>query len=67
MSPRGNTGVQGKMTGARAAVGGHAFVPVDASGNAMQGVQLPPEPVLPTRVDSDAHAGGYMPAWRCYR
>lgn len=27
-------------------------------------MELRPEPILPTRVESDAHGGDYMPAWR---
>lgn len=56
--------MQGQMMGARAAISGHTVFPEYASGNDTRGVELPPEPVLPTRVISDGQAGDYIPAWR---
>lgn len=49
--------------GVRAAVSGHVGIPVDVSGYDTQGVELPPEPVLSIKMDSNAQVGGYMPAW----
>lgn len=58
ISARGNMAAQGRMTGAKAAVGGRAIVPVGASGNAVRVVDLSPSPVL-AMFDSDSRAGSW--------
>lgn len=63
MSAGENTVVQGQTTGSRTAVSRRGAIPVDASRNAAQGVECPPEPVLPMEVDRNSQAGDHMPTW----